>query len=123
MGDVAGRAVEALALCTHRLDEQHSPVLPAPKLPGSFEANSEHRELASKAELCQRPHHVGCDHDPGTDLAQLRRLFVDRGGKSRFSEKQCSRESAEATPHYRDAHFPSACIGMSSPRSFIDLCG
>src|SRR5437773_9425594 len=39
VSNIAVRAVESLALVTHRLGEQHSAVLPAPKLPGGLEAN------------------------------------------------------------------------------------
>src|ERR1700677_2450814 len=41
MGHIAMTAVEALALLSHRLDEKHGAVLPAPKLPGRFQTNGE----------------------------------------------------------------------------------
>jgi hypothetical protein len=43
--DIAVRAVEPLALFTHRLNEQHATVLPTAELPGRLNPNGEGWEL------------------------------------------------------------------------------
>src|SRR5271165_3154356 len=77
MGHVTVTAVEALTLLSHRLDEKHPAVLPAPKLPRSFQANCEVRQSLSQSDSAQRTHHVRRHNDSSANVGKFWRLFVN----------------------------------------------
>ena len=102
VSDVASGTVEALAVLAHRLDEQDLAIPPAPELPGRFESNGACRQLFGESERTQEPDHVGCNHDPGTDLDELGSLLVHADVEARLVEKQRGREPADAAAHDGD---------------------
>src|SRR5271165_7008193 len=71
MGHVTVAAVEAFALLSHRLDEKHSAILPAPKLPGSFQATGEVRQSIGQSDPAQRTHYIRRHDDSGANVRKF----------------------------------------------------
>ncbi len=66
------------SLLAKRLAEKLPAILPAPKLPPHLEADAHLGQPLGEPQAPQKPNAVRGDLDARADLAQLRRLLVDR---------------------------------------------